>query len=402
MARTWRKQAMNKPKGTYWILVVGRNEARQSISLGYVTEPEADRALATMQAEEDAGTVSRVLARHREAPDAAVRYLVGDPAEVELLPAPEVDHGGLTLREYFETCYKPWRAEHRPRSWRGELTSWNRILRGPLATVRLRKIDAVMVADYLDSLTIEREQHSRAGQPASGRTKALHRAAIEALLLRAVRLRHLEQRPELGMFRIEGSTKPSRPRPVPLTLDELVALMSVSDAKHRAMWAVGAGVGLRPSELLRIQWADVDWTARTLVLRGDAQGRGKTEQSTGAVPLTPIAYRELRDWWVRCAQPAEGVAFYSRKPGEPYGSTSGYKRSLLLAAQRADLEHPERVTPYLLRASFATIAWSVGVDKDTARRILRHTNERLLNEVYCRPRPRDLVERVAAFDLVGA
>ena len=91
--------------------------------------------------------------------------------------------------------------------------------------------------------------------------------------------------------------------------------------------------------------------------------------------------------------------FPANKRGEPYTSVSGYKRSLETAAERAAIGH--KVTPYLLRDSFATIAWSLGIDKDVARRILRHTDEKMLDEVYCRPRPADLVERVAAFDLSG-
>ena len=43
------------------------------------------------------------------------------------------------------------------------------------------------------------------------------------------------------------------------------------------------------------------------------------------------------------------------------------------------------MTPYLLRHSFATIAWSIGVEKDVARRILRHTDLMTLENVYCRP-----------------
>jgi integrase len=55
--------------------------------------------------------------------------------------------------------------------------------------------------------------------------------------------------------------------------------------------------------------------------------------------------------------------------------------------------------PYLLRHSFATIAWSLGLDIDTARRIMRHTDTKMLDRIYTRPRPKDLVARAAAFDV---
>ena len=36
---------------------------------------------------------------------------------------------------------------------------------------------------------------------------------------------------------------------------------------------------------------------------------------------------------------------------------------------------------------------------DVARRVLRHTDDKMLDRVYCRPRPAELVRAVAAFDL---
>ena len=42
-------------------------------------------------------------------------------------------------------------------------------------------------------------------------------------------------------------------------------------------------------------------------------------------------------------------------------------------------------------------AWSLGIERDVTRRILRHVDEKMLDEVYCRPRPEELAERVKAF-----
>ena len=114
-------------------------------------------------------------------------------------------------------------------------------------------------------------------------------------------------------------------------------------------------------------------------------------------PLTPIAHRELMAWWMRCAQPESGVMFPSDARGgegdepKPYTSETAYRRALKNAAKRAKIGR--RVNMYLLRDSFATIAWSLGIDMDVARRILRHADETMLREVYCRPRPADLVAR---------
>jgi len=392
---TWRLEPKVKTQGTYYVLVRGKARERISLALRYVPKTEAESALHTLQREETAGTVSRILAMHRENPDAAVRYLIGDPAFGELMPEPTLDYGGMFIREYHDAVYTPWRKDDRPRTWRSEQGHWVRILR-ELGHHRLRKIDAHIVADYLDQLTVERESYHRHGEPVSGSTKRLHRAALQSLLLRAERLKHIERAPDLARFRIRGSTIPTRVKPPPLTLDELSRLLDASDPLHRAMWAVGVGEGLRPSELQRLCWDDVRWSSRTLQIRGDDSGRGKTDESVAEIPLTPIALRELRAWWMANGQPATGHCFLSRYK-KPFISGSGYKKSLAAAAEAAGIPH--QVTPYLLRDSFATIAWSIGIEKDVARRVLRHTDEKMLDEVYCRPRPQDLVDRVSQFDV---
>lgn len=392
MAGTWRKEPRKLASGTTWRLVRGREEGRVRLNLGHINEAEAERAREAIQKLEDAGNVQGVLALHARDEAAAVLYLVGDPTAAALMPEVARDYGAMPLREYFEAIYSPWRSETKHRGWRSESGHWSRIL-AELGDTKLRDIDAHVVADYLDAMRAERGP--RSGQAAAGNTKRIRRAAVQALLIRAERQRHIERAPDLSRFRLEGSTKTVLERSDPLTLDELICLMDVSEPKHRAMWAVGAGEGLRPSELMRVRWVDVSLDRRTLAVRGDGEGRGKTELATDTIPLTPIAFDELRAWWVRQGQPATGVVFPSGEEGAAYLSESGFKRALATAARKAGIERP--VTPYLLRHSFATIAWSLGIEKDTARRVMRHEDEKMLDKVYCRPRPEDLVAKVAAF-----
>lgn len=157
------------------------------------------------------------------------------------------------------------------------------------------------------------------------------------------------------------------------------------------MWAVGAGQGLRPSELVRIRWEDNHWSDRTMVIRGT-----KTEDSNATVPMTPLAHRELREWWVANGQPANGVTFPARKAGTPYSSISGFKSALRSAAQAAGIGRS--VDPYLLRHSFATIAVGLELDRSVIRRIGRWTDFTMLDRVYSRPRARDLVPKTRGFD----
>ena len=313
--------------------------------------------------------------------------MCGDP-RVETLVGPKaVDYGGMTLRQYFDAGYSVWRAEKRPKSWVQEEQRWERILED-IGSVRLRRMDEFVIADHLDQAVVS--QGKRMGQPLSGNTKRLRRAAVQAMLKRAYRLKHIDRMPDLAMFQIEGATKLVRAKPDPLTLQELHALMEASEPKWRAMWATGAGEGLRPSELTGIEWPDVHFDPRLLDIRGE-----KTEAAEATIPMTPLVHRELRLWWVACGQPTEGLVFPSQNTGGRYGP-GGLREALKSAAKRAGIER--RIYPYLLRDSFATIAWSLQIDIDVARRVMRHTNDKMLREVYCRPRPADLVKAVRAFD----
>jgi integrase len=398
----WRLQSKARSKGRYFWLETGRAESRRSLTLGFVSEGQAQTALDTMNREEEQtvgtpmhGRIERLFERE---PAKALAYLVGEGLGEDPFGPEPADYGALSLREYYEQVYKPWRAEKKPKTWESEAGHWKRILEA-LGHVRVRDVDAHQVADFVDGLMVE-----EGARPASGNTKRLARAAVQSALNHAHRQKHLPAHVDLGIFRIEGSTRATKERKDPLTLEELQKLMNASSPKHRALWAVGAGQGLRPSELRRIAWEDVDWGNHVMKVRGDADGEGKTALSVDTIPMTPLAYRELQAWWMRQGQPGEGVVFpaEARTGGdeeEGYASRSAYRRALATASRKAKLGRTVNI--YLLRHSFATIAWSLGIEMDVARRILRHADEKMLREVYCRPRPADLVAKVAAFDFAG-
>ena len=381
-ARTWRIRRYNKARGAYYAVECGRNDSRVSIALQYVAEDEAQTALSTIQAEEDAGTVDRVLALKDSDPEAARRYLLGDRGVAELMPASNKQLGRLTLRRYLDEVWAPVRAPQ-VKSWRAELGHLNKVL-GQLGDIRVDRFEVRTFARWA------RDAQLDDGSPMSGAYKRLCRNALQQLLNHAYVEEHIDERVHLGAIKIKGSTKRAREQVVPLDLDELLSLMNAADPKQRAMWGVCGGQGMRPGELNRIRWEDVDWSERLIRVRGT-----KTDESDAVVPLTPLSFRELRSWWMRSGQPAFGVVFPSRVGGGAY-KAGGWTKALRTDAQAAGIDR--HVVPYIFRASFVTIAWSLGIDQDTVRRITRHTDLKMIRDVYCRPRPAELVARVAAFD----
>ncbi len=387
--RKWRTEPRRRSTGVFWRLVCGRDKDRVLVSLGPVSREEADAACARMQRIEDEGRAQQWAAWHAEAPDRAVYALVTEPDVLAALD-PQPDYAAMALEEYIDTVYSPWRQEARPRGWRQE--SWIlEQVKADLGRYRLREIDAHVVADWLDTLVCS--SGPRKGQPMAGNTKRLRRAAVQAVLHRAYRLKHIPAEPQLAEFEIEESTRPVIPKSEPLDLAELLRLMDASPPRPRAMWATGAGQGLRPSELSRLTWDCVDWSAGTLAIPPDESGRGKTEESVAVVPMTPLTHTELRTWWMRRGQPRTGLMFPSSRGGQ-YGP-AGFRKALENAALAAKIGR--KVNPYLLRDSFATICWSLGIPKDVCRRMMRHVNERMLDRVYQRPRPAELAKHVQAF-----
>lgn len=383
---TWRIVPKKRSQGPYFVLQKGRGAERLGLALGYMDRDSAEVALSTIQREEDAQSVGRVLRLYQQDRDQAVRYLLEDPEVIRRIGQGEPDYGSMKLEDYFESCYRPWRIETRPRSWPSEERHW-KLLVTSIGDTPLRRVDEFVLANHLDQLRVTRG--ARKGEPASGNTKRLQRAALQALLKRAYRLQHIRKLPNLAVFRIDGGTKAIREKPDPLSLSELEALMQVSEPKFCAMWAVGAGQGLRPSELSGLSWESVDFEAKVLRVEGT-----KTRESAATVPMTPLAARELRRWWERCDRPSTGLVFPARS-GARYRD-QGWKKALTTAARLAGIDR--HIYPYLLRDSFATIAWSVGMDMDVTRRIGRWTDDTMLREVYCRPRPSELAARVHAFD----
>ncbi|GEM_PF-4706419 len=388
MARSttsWRLQKDPRSGGRwYWTLLRGSGRERVSVALGVLDEPEARRCLlhAREDEEQTRGTprADRLIWLGREDREALIHYLLHPDrdAEATLFGDADPDYGNMTLEDYKEYFW-PYRKEAvAETTWRGEERVWRLILRSDLATTRLRRLDEWKWETYVQGM-------KASGR--SGNTRRLHKAAYKALLDFAHRRGHL--RGVHAFFKITGSSKRALPAKVPLDAEEVGRLLDASGPMHRCMWALGIGQGLRPSELVRACWEDFDFSKSVMAVRGS-----KTDGSVAKIPMTPFAYCELYRYWRQEGEPREGPVFLWE--GRPI---KNFKKALATAAHNAEIDRP--VTPGLLRPSFATLAWALGVDKDVARRVLRHTTTKMLDEVYCRPRPEALVERVKAFDLAG-
>jgi integrase/recombinase XerD len=243
--------------------------------------------------------------------------------------------------------------------------------------------------------------HLSGSQYAPGKS---YRASSVARALAAVRSFHrfLLREGEAEADPAEGITRPRVPRnlPRPLTVDEVAALVSapVDDGtpvslRDRAILETLYGAGLRISELVNLDVDDVD------VEEGSVRAIGKGSKER-IVPVGRYAVKALQAYLVRgrptLAGPRSGGALFLNQRGgrlTRQGSTNIVKAM----ARRAGIL--KRVTPHMLRHSFATHLLEGGADVRVVQELLGHasvtttqiytlvTQDRL-REVYFEAHPR--------------
>ena len=199
--------------------------------------------------------------------------------------------------------------------------------------------------------------------------------------------------------------------PVVLSQGEVLRLLEELEGTEKLMGAVMYGGGLRLMELLRLRVKDVDVERRQVVIRG---GKGDKDRATTLAETTAVELKEhlrkLRKLWEKDVK--EGVpgvyvpeALGRKYPGAGTGfewqwlfptrglvkdPESGLDRrhhvhervwqlSVKAAARRAGLT--KRVTPHVLRHSFATHLLERGTDIRTVQTLLGH-NDVKTTEVY--------------------
>ncbi|GAW83296.1 tyrosine recombinase [Plasmodium gonderi] len=284
----------------------------------------------------------------------------------------------IKLKKYIEDIYLPLRKEEvSDNTYRVEKGFWNDIL-SKLGKHELHELGPNNWESFLKYLK---------SKNCSPRTMALYQSTYQQSLKYALYRDYLKS---VHNFRkIKKSTIPRR-KIIPLSPKEIELLLNNSSEMHRAIFALSIGIGLRPSEVLRIFWEDINFEKKEIFIKGQ-----KTKYSNTAIPMTNFAYNELMKWWEIENRPLKGLCFYSEIIKNKFNYTNKktqlktFKTALKGAAKRAGLEISEdgkkrRIFPYLLRHSFATIAATSNppVPLPVAQAIMRHSSSKMLLDTY--------------------
>lgn len=150
--------------------------------------------------------------------------------------------------------------------------------------------------------------------------------------------------------------------PVILSPDEVARLLNAArGAKYKAALSVAYGAGLRASEIRSLKVTDID--SDRMMIRVE-QGKGRKDRY---VMLSPHLLELLRTWWK--VQRPRGYLFPGRDRINPL-TLRQLDRACLEATRLAGIN--KRVTPHVLRHSFATHLLERKVDIRVIQALLGH------------------------------
>ena len=155
------------------------------------------------------------------------------------------------------------------------------------------------------------------------------------------------------------------PLPAVLSIDEVNALLrAIRDPRYQALAMVMYGAGLRIQEAISLEVRDIDGARGVLTIR---HGKGNKAREA---KLSQSLYEWLRDYWAR-TRPQAPYVFGCPKRGTPPNPVT-IRAAIAKAAKEAWIK--KRVTPHVLRHSFATHLLDEGTDINVVRQLLGHAS----------------------------
>lgn len=224
-----------------------------------------------------------------------------------------------------------------------------------------RKIDVHVVRAYLAALAKDRKKSS------IGRKIA----ALKGFFRYLIRMRKLDEDPLLLIH----SPKQEKPLPAFLSVDDVFQLLggikidTGLDIRDRAVLEVFYSTGIRVSELVGLNWADVDFQLEIIRV----VGKGSKER---IVPIGEIALQALRDYgqeqrekWQLSAKGETAVFLNNR--GHRI-TTRSVARIVEKHLKQAGIH--VKMGPHGLRHSFATHLLNSGADLRSIQELLGHAS----------------------------
>jgi len=216
-------------------------------------------------------------------------------ADSNRTPQGQVSFGALCNRHIAEAAPK----RHSTR--KSYMTILNKHVMPRWENVRISQVRPMYVQDWLINLNLT--------AATKGKIKALmHRLFERAMFWELIPT----ERNPMGLVEIPGSSRRVK-KPVILIVNQYFAILELLVEPYRTMVVVAQCLGLRVSEILALQWPDINFPELTMqVSRAVVDGivdEVKTEYSEDDLPLDPDLATVLFNWKNQCPE-SEGIGFF--------------------------------------------------------------------------------------------
>ena len=222
----------------------------------------------------------------------------------------------------------------------------------------LEEVKPVAVEEWLRSLNL------------APKTKVNLRSLFH-LIYEHARRWELTDRNPIDLVRQRGGR---RCIPRVLTPGEIRLLLAQLVEPYHAMVVVAACLGLRASEIVGLQWQDLNWEDLTvLIRRGVVNGRSgdtKTEASQKSLPIDPRLARSLQELWKRSLHRDPQDWVFANNGGRPRGQQNILQRHLRPASLWAGIG---KIGWHTFRHSYSTMLRGAGADIKVQQELLRHS-----------------------------
>jgi integrase/recombinase XerD len=194
------------------------------------------------------------------------------------------------------------------------------------------------------------------------KTVRLHVSALRFFFVKTLRRRYL----------LDDTPYPKAPQRLPsiVSVEEMARLIEAADGLyHRTMVMMLYATGMRSAELLQLQVADIDSRRMLIHIR---QGKGGRDRY---VPLSLTLLATLRVYyrWMRPQTWLFPGTVHNWRADKPITKRVLWD-AVVTAAKRAGFR--KRVSPHVLRHSYATHLLEGGADLRTIQLLLGHVNIR--------------------------
>lgn len=223
--------------------------------------------------------------------------------------------------------------------------------------------------------------------PLAPKTRVHIRSLMHSIFDAAMRWELIDKNP-IDLVRVKGGSKRGK-RPPILTAEQFSTVLGDIPGRYRLMVVIAQCLGLRVSEIMGLQWGDIDFEHATMLIqRSIVHGKEdevKTEYSQDLMPLDPSLAGLLREWQQGHQLTDVKWVFPNPATERPYHQEEIQKRYLKPAGTKAGL--PFSLGWHTFRHTYRAWLDDTGAPMSVQQQLMRHASIQTTMNVYGQAMP---------------